>query len=263
LYGCGKSRPRQILRDIKEIDSLMKLVLFLLTVPALAQAEIVFQTGFESPAYQLGSIVGQNAWMAANSSIDSVENTLVESGTQALELNAALATGQDGVFHAASYDTSTPNAAQIVDMMAFIYLSSSSTQTAWQFASLTSTASFIGGFNILANGELQLVTTGIPVIAADFPRDVWTSVETQLDFQDQTFTVLIDGDVVSGASNVPFATATSENAYFLFDTFGNGNDQGYLDNLTIQTVIPEPATWLLLLTALALTGACAHRLRAC
>jgi hypothetical protein len=143
-----------------------------------------------------------------------------------------------------------------------MYLSSSTTQTAWQFASLNSNASFIGGFNVLSNGQIQLATTGTPVLAAFFPRDAWTSVETQLDFQHQTFSVLINGVVLSGASNVPFATTTSQNGFFVFDDFGNGNDQGYLDNLTVQTVTPEPATGLLLLTALALTGVCAHRLRA-
>jgi hypothetical protein len=43
--------PVPNLQDKKGIDSLMKFALFLLTLSTLAQAEILLQTGFESPAY--------------------------------------------------------------------------------------------------------------------------------------------------------------------------------------------------------------------
>jgi hypothetical protein len=164
-------------------------------------------------------------------------------GSQAVEINTSAASGQTGPYRV---DTS-PASDTIVTMQAEVMLTSSSVQTAWQFAGLTgSLGTFFGGFNALADGTLQIITTGFPVTTPVITRDVWNLWEVDYDFKTQTFSILINGSLV--AANEPFLNPATAFGTGLFDTFNatGGNDLGFIDNYSIAGgAAPEPGTFVL------------------
>ena len=61
-------------------------------LPASASATVHYQTGFESPSFTLGQLIGQDGWVgdpAANPAI-AVQNTVFASGSQAVRANVPL-----------------------------------------------------------------------------------------------------------------------------------------------------------------------------
>jgi hypothetical protein len=75
---------------------------------------------------------------------------------------------------------------------------------------------------------LQLITTGFPWIKAAFGHEAWTHCEVDLDLENQSYTVVINGSTV--AANVPFLGRSDRLRMFQFDSFADGNDGAYLAN---------------------------------
>jgi hypothetical protein len=240
------------------------MVLLFLFCVREATAGIIYQTGFESPTYSTGAVAGQDGWHVFGvSAAVTVQNSVAKTGSQAVLVNAAATPGsQTGPWHSDPFDTTTSaNKTVIVD--ADVLLKSSSSPGGWQFAALTpNLGTFFGGFDVANDGRLALITAGFPFTQPVFNRDVWNHVEVRYDFQDQTFDVLINNSLV--ADQVPFFTSQKVYGTLLFDTFGGGNDEGYLDNVLIQDVptpkpVPEPSAIVLLgIGGLTLLG---YRLR--
>ena len=190
------------------------------------------------------------------------QNAVSFAGSQAVEINTSAASGQTGPYRV---DTS-PASDTIVKMQAEVMLTSSSVQTAWQFAGLTgSLGTFFGGFNALADGTLQIITTGFPLTSSPvITRDVWSLWEVEYDFKTQTFDILINNSLV--AANEPFLNPATAFGTGLFDTFNatGGNDLGFIDNYSITgAAVPEPGTFLLLAASICCAagirvGKCIH-----
>ncbi len=237
-----------------------------------ADAQVAFSTGFEAPAYALGPIAAQNAWSVFNpaSSFNLVQSSIVKSGTQALAVTPN-GTLQSGAFHSDS--PVGPLVALSVDM----YLGSSSTQSAWQFAGLggPGLSPFIGGIDISATNAIQLISASFPVVGTSFTRNVWHHLDFLFNFTAQTYSFVFDGSTLSTVTpfcrdNGPCTSATPALAYgnTFFDVFAsvNANDIGVIDNLSISTVsiVPEPASVALVGAGLALlmmTGRLTRRTR--
>jgi len=216
-----------------------------------AHGDIIYQTGFESPTFTVGPLAGQDSWSVFSGggtpNAVTVETAVVDSGSQAVEVNTALASGQTGPYR---FDQS-PASDTIVTMQANVLLTSSSVETAWQFAGITPSGEFMGGFNPLPDGQLQIITAGFPVTTASvITRDTWNQWAVVYNFTTQTFDILINNTLV--ASNEPFFTGSSAFGEGLFDTFNGqggptGNDIGYLDNYSITgAAVPEPMSFILL-----------------
>jgi hypothetical protein len=221
-----------------------------LTGNGRAKADVIYQTGFENPPFTVGPLAGQDSWMVFSGGgtpgAVTVQSAVVYSGSQAVEIDTSAASGQTGPYR---YDVSPPSD-QIVTMQSEVMLTSSSVQSAWQFAGLTPSGQFMGGFNPLADGSLQIITAGFPVTAPVITRDTWNQWETVYNFTTQTFNILINNTLV--ASNEPFFTLSSSFGAGLFDTFNapGGNDRGYFDDYSITgAAVPEPASFVLLGTS--------------
>ena len=88
-------------------------------------AAVLYATSFENPPFTVGPIAGQDGWAEfPGSGAAFVENSFALTGTQAVDVIPALATGQNGPYK--TVNTLAP----IVEQSAEIYLASSSTQSA-------------------------------------------------------------------------------------------------------------------------------------
>jgi len=125
-------------------------------------AAVLYATSFENPPFTVGPIAGQDGWAEfPGSGAAFVENSFALTGTQAVDVIPALATGQNGPYK--TVNTLAP----IVEQSAEIYLASSSTQSAWQFAAVgAGLIGFAGGIDIDANGTIHAISGSFPVIGS-------------------------------------------------------------------------------------------------
>ena len=231
--------------------------LVLVITASAADAATLYATGFETPTFTTGPVAGQDGWSEyPGSSASFVENTFAQTGTQAVSVIPALATGQDGPYK------SVNTAASIVIQSASIYLFSSSTQSAWQFAAVGSGLSgFAGGIDIDADGTIHAISGGFATIGT-FARNTWNTVSLDLDYATQTYSIILNGTTL--ANNVDFCgsnsgcTGANVSAYSdgFFDSFGatNVNDEGILDNYSVSTPAATPLPAALPLFATGLGG---------
>jgi hypothetical protein len=214
-----------------------------------AQADVIYQTGFENSPFTLGTMAGQDGWNVFSGggtpNAVTIENAVSFAGSQAVEIDTSSASGQTGPYRA----DGSPASDTIVTMQAVVMLTSSTTQSGWQFAGLTPSLGFMGGFNPLPDGTIQIITAGFPVTSSPvITRDVWNEWEVVYNFTTQTFDILINNKLV--ASNEPFIAPSSTFGGGIFDTFNTpgGNDRGYFDNYSItgSAAVPEPGSFVLL-----------------
>jgi hypothetical protein len=229
-------------------QSIACLPVCLALMAASAHAGVIYATGFESPTFSLGQVNGQDGWAAFGSpGAGTVQNTVAASGTQALRVDGSVGS-QSGPYY------TTTTAATSLLVSADLLISSASTQSSWQFAGLgAGLIGFAGGIDI-SGTSIQSITAGYPVIGT-LQRDVWNHIDLYFDFDLQQTTIVLNGSTL--AAGVAFcgdngpctgAPVTSLRTV-IFDSFGGGQDAGYLDNFSISTV-PEPGTLALVCAAL-------------
>ena len=219
------------------------------------QAVPIYSTGFENPPFTLGPINGQAGWFVFSASGQTsdpvIENTVVQSGMQAV--------GVDGFVSAQTGPVYAPNLVMpVLDMSADIFLGSSSSETAWQFASIgLNGLGFAGGIDIFNGTDIVPITGNVSTVVGTFTRDTWHHVDIVLNYSTQTFSVALDGSTLAsglafcGNNSPPCNGATvAEMGWDIFDTFGGGNDFGAMDNFSISTPVPEPSSLALLASGL-------------
>jgi len=198
-----------------------------------ANASIIYGTSFENPAFTLGSLSGQNGWATFGNANVVVQNAIVKSGLQAVEIDAR--TTQSGALH---FDS--PGTGVVVSIQADIYLTSSSNETAWQFGVYNG----FGGINILPGGSLQILTPGFPVTGPLVNRDVWNNFQIDYNEVAGQFNVFLNGTPV--ATNEAMFSGFGY-SFATLNSFGytGANDVAFLDNFSVSAV-PEPSSLLLL-----------------
>lgn len=248
-------------------------LLSLTAVPS--EAAVLYSTGFENPPFVLGPINGQAGWFVFSASGQTsdpvIENTLVKTGLQAVRVDGSV-TGQTGPVLAPNF------VAPVLDMSADLYLGSSSSLSEWQFATTGAGGiGFAGGIDIGSATSVRgggttiyAITGNFTTVLGTFSRGTWHHVDIILDYATQTFDVELDGALLGSGlpfcGNNPNATTTFCNGapvtslgWAFFDSFGGGNDLGAMDNFSISTPVPEPATMSLLGTSLLPLGLASRR----
>lgn len=257
------------------VKSFGAIAFILASLSVSAYADVIYSTGFESPTFTADTtIAGQDGWSIFNSgsSIDNIENTFPPpfAGAQAAGVLPS-GTEQSGIYRT---DTAT---GPLIDLNAEIYIASTglSQESDWQFAAtgeVSLLTPFIGGINLVPDtgsvDTIDAITAGGPSIGS-FSLNNWNDVDLLFNFTTQTYTISLNGTVLAsnlafcGDNNTCAGEPVTEGAFSsFFDVFAtaSSNDLGAIDNLSLSSAVPEPATYGLTGIAL-LAGALLRRRR--
>ncbi len=204
-----------------------------------------YTTGFEAPTFSLGAVVGQDNWTSQGlSTMHVIQNTLVRTGNQAVQIDAEDSTRFPGIWQNLTLGAADGNTVRIsVDML----FSTSSLLSERQVFFVTGpTGALIGSLEYRSDGQVGLISREPFRLFAGPTRDEWHNWSFTLNFQAQTMTVAID-DVIL-AANVLFQhqwspITTVGQAAFLYDN--PGNDKWYIDNFSATAAVPEPSSFVL------------------
>lgn len=229
--------------------------------PAYSQVVLFDSGGFEpGVGYVVGNLNGQNGWSVVNPPGQfSVQNTLVQSGTQAVIAHD----GQTNwIFPTINY---TPLPTELIRLQAglartlgpannsFAYdidvyntLSMRTTRFGLTFSGsaivpFVTSRYLSGSFN--PAGPVTNVIVGGPFQASTF-----VSFDARLNYVTKSYRLLINN--VDIGSDIPFADLTAADLahadWHVESTLG-GADDGYLDNYVVSTMaVPEPTSLTLL-----------------
>lgn len=210
------------------------------------QAEVLYSTGFEAPAFSLGSIDGQDGWYPWIVA-PVIQTATVHSGSQAA--------GIDG-FGEADHDTNVPVSGQMFSLQCdFMHTGNANNQSGiflsgdtGFIAQLVSGNSdsgnswfFLGGF-ASANHE-----SGVSLADGQ-----WHHLNLILDIAAQSITGYADDHYLGSLAmdTVPFPTAIT---LFGFYQYAEGDAQSYFDNFSFEAV-PAPGAAAILGLAGVMAG---------
>jgi subtilisin-like proprotein convertase family protein len=233
-------------QNMKKTLSLTLAALALAASPAIA-AVLFDSQGFELPGYTLGNLAGQNTWAQQGTATATIQNVVVQSGSQAVAIGG---TGGTWFWPSSSY---TPAPGEVIQINCGIRRGSSENPIK-HVGHLLDIYNAAGDARI---GRVGLVDDGGPVaaiatsvtpdgslvnyyIAEGLEWDTWYDFKVTLDFAAQTYDVEINGELV--ATGFPFVEPTTgfgDADIQLISTDG-ATDVGYFDNYIVE-IIREPA----------------------
>jgi hypothetical protein len=231
-------------------------VVALLTAVQSARAGILFATDFEAPTYTTGPLAGQDGWFSdTGSPFVSVQNTVAESGTQAVQITATGAPISSRGVHQDLFDTAA-------SLLKTIKLSvdaliedpgTAGTASAWSpLVAFNGAGNPVAFMRVLSSGGLFVVGAAATNTGVTVDKDVWNSYELVLNFATGTLDGFLNG--VPVASDVAFNNSNTVYRAGAFDLATSlGTDRAFFDNFAVAAV-PEPATLALLAIAIAGLG---------
>jgi uncharacterized protein (TIGR03437 family) len=210
------------------------LLLGTLWVCCAADAQVLFQTGFEPPTYLPGPLSGRDGWSSpANGT---VQAQTVSTGSQAVQFDPAGLTGQSGFNHGISY-SSTNNLSTLVKIQVDFQVSVAGNQSDWEGISVDGGSGFLGQLTT-ASGNFGLGLANTRVGAVPVVRGVWHHLELDLDYHAQVLTAYVDSVMIGTG---PFANpATTLTQIGMGVNSAPGTDLGYFDNVSVTAVNPAP-----------------------
>lgn len=221
-----------------------------LAIESTKAATLFDSGGFEGPGYVVGPLPGQQGWTTFGTGVGAVQNTVVQSGSQAVSLTG---NSPSGYWNWPSINY-TPGSGEIVRTTAGLLRGSSATTTknfGYFFDAYGSTDE-IGRIGIANNaGTLVAVATtvigGTPnnyIFATGLSYDTWYNLQMDIKVSSQTFDFYINGTLLG--ANLPFLTAQSDVTDIDLQLQGTtgATDVGYFDNYKVATLtVPEPTAF--------------------
>lgn len=222
-----------------------------------ARGTLVYQTGFEAPAYSLGQLVPQQGWLADGpAAAVSVQSSIVKSGSQAVKMNGADVTtvGSHWWFDPVNYTIPVATLPFVVvewDM----YLSSAALTASYGIdvymedeppALLRRAAAVtVDRFNTVRvwDGYQAFGAGALVATFGTVTRDAWHRYRMQMDYGVGEWELYIDGALVqSGMGISPASTFLLLDAdLWTVSPTGGANDAAYYDNLSIENLAAIPS----------------------
>ncbi len=213
---------------------------------ASVEAATIFATGFESPGYSVGTLIGQNGWLQdiGTSSVATIQSTTVLGGSQALLVDPS---GQPNFARAvktSAYNPFAPGNDSTVSFRGSFLIGSTGIASEYRFTAFDGALQNIGAYQITSSSTAGILNgTG----AAAISLDVWHDFEFRLDFEAATMSAYLDDNLVSSRA---IGNGLTTFGAFAITTVpaGSGTRPLYVDDIEISSVaeIPEPATSALL-----------------
>lgn len=189
-----------------------------------ARAGVIYETGFEPPNFALGGINGQEGWTGDGI----IENTVVRSGTQALEMSLE----NGGVLPLAILGLNAAAKPQ-VNLQVDMRLEGDFDARAGLILLMT------GGFGpqLIADGTGPVILDQNPT-QGTLTTGQWYTLGLSLDFQARTVAAYLDGSWVGSAPLVPDGDRITE--VWLAGGIEESGQRAYFDNLSIVAVPESP-----------------------
>jgi uncharacterized repeat protein (TIGR01451 family) len=208
------------------------LLVLCLLAPALT-AGVVYQTGFEAPAFSAGQVAGQDGWnLIGTASSAVIQAAAVASGLRAVAVTPATA-NFGGAGRSLSYSATNQRLTISIDA----YLSASGTASYWTV--ITANLNVTGGPGININnrsGEIDFYCQGDHDTGVFITRGTWNHFEIDINFVDRTASAFYNGRRLLQDFSIP-STATSLASVAFYSQRGGyaGTDTAYFDNLTVTS----------------------------
>ena len=239
------------------------IILALATLGVVANAQVVYQTGFEAPGFSVGPIINQNGYTTfnadANGPIISTANP--KSGNQHLRLPDNPLVGNGTLSGAFSPIFAGGTGPQIVSRASFFIPTNDAGGADYDFIGQSvGQSQLVFRLKFSFTGTVQIVddldgagpgTAAFRNTNFTFALGQWNDVEVTTDYTTLTQTYRINNNVIATGNFVNQTNTGIDQVIMFSDLFHNpGVVGGDVDDVSV-TVVPEPATMLALGGAVA------------
>ncbi|TAG01787.1 MAG: DUF1566 domain-containing protein [Betaproteobacteria bacterium] len=219
-YPAGKARDAlTVLRWV--------LVSCVLLLCGAAQSQVLFQTGFEPPAYAVGPLGVQDGW--SSQSAASVQSTTKFAGAQALQFNPTGLAGGFFTGHGVTY-SSVGNPARLVRITTNFQESLTGVPTTWTVLSGRSATAFLCQV-FVAGGNFQLGLQSSAVGSIPIVRGQWQRAQLDFNFATKTCSAFVDGAFLGSGS---FPNVADFARLEVGINSSPGTDRAFWDDIAIE-----------------------------
>lgn len=221
---------------------LSALIICVLVCPVTAQ--VVYQTGFESPTFVNGNLLGQDLWQSTNDPATPnravIQNSVAQSGTRSVRIDASVSTATDYFWRDLSFGVQTATA-PIVQISWNMYLdgAGSTKSVMWGIEVFDNSSPLprrVTAIAVNQSGILQVwngltfFNTGVTVT-----RDAWHAFRVNMNYAAGARKVSVYLDNTRVAVNLAFGPSTTDTVADadLWNLDGGGNDKAYFDNYSV------------------------------
>jgi hypothetical protein len=211
-----------------------------------APAQVVYQTGFESPVFVDGDLVGQDAWVADDPQPPGravVQSAFAAAGARAVLIDASMAVAADWYWKALNFPVPLATAPCIqIKWDMFIDGTEANASAVWGIDIYDDSVPFtrrVAAVVVTDHGHLE-VTDGAGLFDSHYPvtRGAWHSFKVNMNYTPgaRRMNVYVDG--VLAVTNRLFGPGTTDTVadVDLYNVYGNGSDRAYYDNLSIEAL---------------------------
>ena len=205
---------------------------------------VLYESGFEAPAYNLGQLAGQGSWITGPIAVEgniTVQSGTVFTGRQAVQIAATGGRNMTRALQIVGFD-SRVSAAKTVAISVDAQLSNTGTPSLWELILAFARGepnNFLAYLGVKPTGELFLrqregTTRNTGVFLT---RGVWNHVELDFNFGDKSLTAHLNGrKIVSGLAFEAPNSGTLFKAGFEIGFGTVGTDTAYFDNFSVRAV---------------------------
>ena len=210
-----------------------------------AQAATIFSTGFEPPDFTTGPLAGQQGWTGSGGT---VETGTVFAGVQAVGFDTTGVSTQqlDAV------DVPTAGQGSLVQVSDEFFVGAVNGFAVWAPLAAFGNAGFLGALEI-DNGVATLGLADSSVGAVPVSIGAWNNYTMDFNFATGIQSAFVDGALI-GTGPIATASTDVEQIFIGIDAASGSTAQGFADNVSLTSSVPEPSTWAMLLTGFAALG---------
>lgn len=209
---------------------------WLAVAASVAKAQTILSTSFETnQGYNLGSLIGQQGWFQdiGNAQAFTIQNSVVSSGSQAVQLNPAGQSFFTRALQFTSFNTASTANKKIVSEID-VFVTDAPDRAEFRLINYSSFNAF-AELSLGRDGKLRFVSDSLDVGSYGFNQ--WNKLTFINDFSTNRASLYLNGVFLKG--NVPFIPANSEFQAISLTTLPyTGTNSMYFDNLSISAVAP-------------------------